>query len=261
MEIVSKIINVDGFEARFTGYIRHNDESFRSNRIRPALLVLPGGGYQYTSVREAEPIALKFSAMGYQTFVLDYSCAPSGARYPVALNQAKTAMKMIRENAEIWHIDPKKVAVTGFSAGGHLAASLCCLFDEDSRPDAAVLCYPVITAEEAYTHRGSIENLSGESLEKVDKDFFSMETRVQKNTPPTFLWHTWQDGSVNVMNSLKYAEALKKEGIIAELHIFPFGGHGLSLSTDETGNEDGTGTVEECASWPELANRFLKQVM
>lgn len=278
MEVINRLINIKGFEAKLTGYIMKNDTVFQKDRRRPAILILPGGGYQYTSVREAEPIALKFIGMGYQTFVLDYSCAPTGAKYPVALCQALTAMQLINENADEWFIDAGKTAIMGFSAGGHLAASVSCMYEDAGiisemenagvaanlkwiKPAACILGYPVITADEKYTHIGSIESLTGMSIGNVDKDFFSMEKKVSEKTPPTFLWHTWADGAVNVQNSLKYASALKEHGVTAELHIFPFGGHGLALANEETSHPDGHEIVDECQEWPVLADRFLKQVM
>ncbi len=261
MEIIKKSVSYNGFEAALTGYVIHNDAVFRADRVRPAILILPGGGYEYTSCREAEPIALRFSGMGFQTFVLEYSCSPTGAVYPVALEQAKAAMKLIRANASEWCVDAMKVAVMGFSAGGHLAANLACDSEGEEWPSACVLGYPVITADARYTHRGSIEKVSGKSFEEADKDFFSMEKHVTKNNPPTFLWHTWEDGCVNVMNTLLFATALKEAGVTAEVHIFPYGGHGLALASEETSHENGCEIVEECQQWPELAGRFLRQVM
>ncbi len=261
MEIIKKSVSYEDFEAALTCYIMHNDAVFRADRVRPAILILPGGGYEYTSCREAEPIALRFTSLGYQTFVLDYSCSPTGAVYPVALEQAKAAMKLIRANASEWCVNPSKIAVMGFSAGGHLAANLANDSSGESKPSACVLGYPVITADERYTHRGSIEKVSGKSFREADKEFFSLEKHVTNANPPTFLWHTWEDGCVNVMNTLLYATALKKAGVTAEVHIFPFGGHGLALASEETSHEDGREIVEECTQWPELAGRFLRQVM
>ena len=120
--IQQTIVGIDGSEARFFGYVADNSEEMEPDRIRPAILILPGGGYAMTSDREAEPVALQFLAKGFAVFVLRYSVQPS--RYPVALLEAAEAMRLIRANADQWHVNPAQVAVLGFSAGGHLAANL-----------------------------------------------------------------------------------------------------------------------------------------
>ncbi len=265
-------ITANGFTACLTCYIRDHYDTFDKGRKRKALLIFPGGAYQYTSEREAEPVAMVFSGMGYQTFVLDYSCAPKGAKYPTALMQGLLAVKYIRDNAEKYSVDPNKIAVLGFSAGGHLAADVSVEFNDGEvlsklgltaaqvRPDASVLCYPVITSGE-FAHRGSFVNLTGtgEITELTKK--LSLETRVHKDVPPTFLWHTWTDGAVPVQNTLLYSMALKQNGIAAEVHIFPQGGHGLSLGNAETSHPDGNEIVADVQEWPVLADRFLRQVM
>ncbi len=209
---------------------------------RPGILVLPGGGYGFTSPREAEPIALAWTAAGYNAYVLYYTTVP-GTRWPTALTEAMTALVRIREMAAEWDQDPGRVAVTGFSAGGHLAADLACVAADTKllarlgftpaavRPDAAVLCYPVISGTDV-GHRGSFENLLGdrigdpEALARV-----SLETRVTRETPPCFLWHTANDDAVPVENSLLFAQALARAGVPFELHVYPDGAHGLSLGS------------------------------
>lgn len=168
--IQQTIVGIDGSEARFFGYVADNSEEMEPDRIRPAILILPGGGYAMTSDREAEPVALQFLAKGFAVFVLRYSVQPS--RYPVALLEAAEAMRLIRANADQWHVNPAQVAVLGFSAGGHLAANLATsVGDEDIReqggidpdavrPNALMLSYPVITAGK-YAHRGSFQCLLG----------------------------------------------------------------------------------------------------
>lgn len=150
--IQQTIVGIDGSEARFFGYVADNSEEMEPDRIRPAILILPGGGYAMTSDREAEPVALQFLAKGFAVFVLRYSVQPS--RYPVALLEAAEAMRLIRANADQWHVNPAQVAVLGFSAGGHLAANLATsVGDEDIReqggmdpdavrPNALMLSYP-----------------------------------------------------------------------------------------------------------------------
>ena len=210
---------------------------------RPAVVVIPGGGYGHVSYREGERIALSYNAAGYHTFILNYCVAPHIHPLPI-LNIAKS-LELIRENASQWGVAPNKIAVCGFSAGGHLAASISTLwndtkiFGDDAqknklhRPDASVLCYPVITSGE-YAHKGSFINLSGSSEEIELWKEMSLEARVDKNTPPAFLWHTFSDGTVPVENSMLYAMSLRKNDIQFELHIYPQGEHGMSLVSDET---------------------------
>jgi acetyl esterase/lipase len=220
-------------------------EMNRQNQKRPCLLVLPGGGYGMCSEREAEPIALHFLPEGFNVFVLTYSVAPH--RFPSQITEVATAMELIYANAEKWNCDTNKIAVMGFSAGGHLAAHYSTMYDckevreffkDSKRPDASVLCYPVITSDFTTTHQGSFINLSGhETLTPEEAEYFSCEKQVKESTPPAFLWHTAEDNVVPVENSLLYAKALAKYKIPFELHIFPYGGHGLSTCDKHTCDE------------------------
>ncbi len=269
--MIKRDITVKGFTASLTGYILDNYEDIDINRKRSAILICPGGAYAWTSPREAEPIAVRFSAHGFQCFVLNYSCAPTGAEYPVALAQALLAIKTIRENSDAWHVDPDKIAICGFSAGGHLAANVSCDFNngealelikakkDESKPNAALLCYPVISSGDV-AHKDSIKNLLGSRFSKDMEEEVSLEKRVTENNPPTFLWHTFEDGCVPVQNSLLFALALKEKNVPCELHVFPFGGHGLSLADPETNREWDKHKLEEIRQWPELASVFLKNV-
>lgn len=235
---------------------------------RPAMLILPGGGYCHCSPREGEPIAVSFMDLGIQCFVLDYSVAPEH-RWPQALLEVCAAMDLIRENAADWHIDPEKILISGFSAGGHLAASYCTLRHcEEIRqhitaPDAAgaLLCYPVITAQPGLRHTGSFQCLTGR--EELTPDIirqFSLERHVKKGvTPPTFLWHTASDGSVPVENSLLYAGALSREGIPFALHIFPEGRHGLATGDKRTVEESAVNP--QVAQWIGLARLWITDLL
>ena len=256
------------FKANLFTYLLDNSLEIDPNRKRPVVLICPGGGYEMTSDREAEALAVKFLAMGYHAAVLRYSVAP--ARFPEALLQLATAVALIRGNAEKWHIDENKIVVQGSSAGGHLAASLGVFWNksfvaealemdsEKFRPNGLMLSYPVITSGEK-AHQGSFENVLGEQYADEEKRrFLSLEYHVSKDTPPTFLWHTAPDDVVPVENSLLFFQALHALNIPAELHIYPIGGHGLGLATSETATPDGYGIQAECESWITLAGEWMK---
>ena len=236
------------------------------NRKTPLVLICPGGGYAMTSNREAEPIALQFNSMGYQAAVLRYSCAP--AVYPTALCEVAQSVKLIREHAEDWNVDAEKIIVMGFSAGGHLAASYGVFWNElwltekmqcDKqllKPNGLVLCYPVISSKEEIAHQDSIKNLLGESYPEM-KEQVSLEDKVGKHTPKTFLWHTFTDPVVPFWNSFRFAEALGKAGVPMEYHLYPQGGHGLSLANEQTANEEGKGVEKVCQSWVPLIRSWM----
>ena len=236
------------------------------NRKTPLVLICPGGGYAMTSNREAEPIALQFNSMGYQAAVLRYSCAP--AVYPTALCEVAQSVKLIREHAEDWSVDAEKIIVMGFSAGGHLAASYGVFWNESwltekmqcdkqlLMPNGLVLCYPVISSKEEIAHQDSIKNLLGESYPEM-KEQVSLEDKVGKHTPKTFLWHTFTDPVVPFWNSFRFAEALGKAGVPMEYHLYPQGGHGLSLANEQTANEEGKGVEKVCQSWVPLLRSWM----
>ncbi|MCL2512803.1 MAG: alpha/beta hydrolase [Oscillospiraceae bacterium] len=249
-----------------TAYIAEKSKEMRNNK-RGAVLVLPGGGYGFTSDREAEPVAKMFFAAGYNTFVLRYSTGGDAFMYNSLLD-ACLAMKIIRDNADEWNIDKDKITVCGFSAGGHLAASLGTLWklgiiretlgceNEYIRPDGMILCYPVITAGEK-ANKGSFRNLlKNENPAEAELNLFSLEKQVDADTCPAFIWHTADDQSVPVENSLYFCEALSKFKVPFELHIFPRGPHGLSTATAEVANrpeED----IPYVARWVEMALLWL----
>ena len=270
MQYRSFPIRVPGIETPCTLTLYGQDlkEPIQKGRRSPALLVCPGGAYMYTSPREAEPIALVFLARGFNVFVLRYHCAPE-ARWPVPQLEAAESIRMIRSLADETMTDPKRIFICGFSAGGHLAASVGILWkragwaaalnapDEAIRPTGMVLCYPVITAGDK-AHKGSIENLLGPERKDVSPLSVSLEKQVGPDCVPAFIWHTRTDGSVPVENSLYLAEALAGNGIPFEMHIFPHGAHGLSLAdslTDSSG--DGGMTEADCAVWPKMAADWM----
>ncbi len=242
-------------------------EMNRQDQKRPCLLVLPGGGYGMCSEREAEPIALHFLPEGFNVFVLTYSVAPH--RFPSQITEVAAAMELIYENAEKWNCDTGKIAVMGFSAGGHLAAHYSTMYDckevrevfkNSKRPDASVLCYPVITSDFTTTHQGSFINLSGhETLTPEEAEYFSCEKQVKSTTPPAFLWHTAEDNVVPVENSILYAKALAKHKIPFELHIYPYGGHGLSTSDKHT-VDDVTNIVSYNSAWLDNLKKWFNLI-
>lgn len=238
---------------------------------RPVILMCPGGGYEMTSDREAEPMAMQFLAMGYHVAVLRYSVCP--VRYPAALLQVAESVLYLKEHADEYHIEPEKIVVQGCSAGGHLAANygiawnspfLTKLMGMENDPErlcvaGLLLCYPVITSGEK-AHEESFRNLLGEQYEEK-KEELSLENQVTPDTPPTFLWHTATDETVPVENSLYFFQACLQQGVSAELHIYPVGGHGLSLANEETCRANGIGVQKECQSWIGLAQTWLEEIL
>jgi len=259
-----------GENAKLQTYIIDSSEQMKYNK-RPLVLICPGGGYGFVSDREAEVMALQFTAMGYHAAVLTYSTYP--VRYPAQILEVAQAWRLIRENAEAWNVLSDKIVILGCSAGGHLAASYSLFCGEDFvtksvgmtadklRPAGMILCYPVITSGE-FSHRDSFSTLLGsdydslvgtELLEKV-----SLEKQVTEKTPPAFIWHTYTDNVVPVENSLLFATALRKHNVNCELHIFPDGGHGLGLASELSQDSNGWGVQEECKIWIRLAEVWLK---
>lgn len=204
-----------------------------------AVIVCPGGGYAGRAAHEGEPVAEWLRAQGIASFVLDYRVAPH--RHPEPLHDLQRAIRLVRQRAREWRIRPDRVAVLGFSAGGHLAASAGTLFNrvdvgslegDDLRPDALVLCYAVLSLGD-FGHRGSQRNLLGEEPALRLLQALSLERSVTVETPPTFLWTTGDDAAVPVENTLLFGEALRRQGVPFALHVFPHGRHGLGLAQSD----------------------------
>lgn len=233
-----------GFIPTLVSYI--HEES----RERPAMLVVPGGGYCVVSPTEGEIVAEEFYKKGYNAFVLTYTTNLL-MQEPLKnqpLQDLSRAVRVIRKNAEKLGIHPKKLAVCGFSAGAHLTGSLCVHYmdaedpdpqyaDISNRPDAAILSYPVITSGE-YAHRGSFEALLGKNALREELEYMSLEKHVTSQTPPCFLWQTVTDETVPVENSYLFAEACRKAGVLFAHHVFSKGKHGLSLANEQWLNEE-----------------------
>jgi acetyl esterase/lipase len=266
--MIHEVIDIvtENSTAKLYTYFLSYSPQMASGRKRPTVIICPGGGYEFTSDREAEPIAIKLNAMGIHACVLRYSVSP--AVFPASLLELAAAVALVRKNAEEWNVDQDRIIAAGFSAGGHLAASLGVFWNESFlseklgvaneaiKPNGLLLSYPVITSGE-YAHRGSFNALLGkggeEMLERV-----SLEKHVTEHTPPTFLWHTFTDEPVPVENSFLFANALLKKKISLEMHIYPQGAHGLSLGTEETRSPHNERSVQlEVANWIEMAGRWI----
>jgi acetyl esterase/lipase len=228
-------------------------------KTRGCVVVLPGGGYGHRAIHEGDHIARWLNSFGVAAVVAHYRVKPY--RFPVPLQDAQRTIRTVRFNAREWGIEKNKVAVLGFSAGGHLAATASTRYDlgiesddpvdrESCRPDASVLCYPVISLSKPHGHLGSCDNLLGENFDTELRDELCAEIQVTGDTPPAFLWHTASDDGVPVENSLMYASALSANEVSFELHVFPEGRHGLGLAP-------GCQTV---CQWTALCERWLRNM-
>ena len=255
-------------EAIISAYIPENSEEININKKRETIIICPGGGYEFTSDREAEPIALKFVAQVFNAVVIRYSIAP--VRYPTALLELAETVRYVREKEKEWNVDTEKVIVCGFSAGGHLAGSLGVLWNneiiekyldiknEEVKPNAMILCYPVISSGE-FAHKGSFDSLLGEKEAEISRENLSLEKLVSIETPKTFLWHTFDDGTVPVQNSLLFSNALASNKVQFELHIYPSGVHGLGLCEEITAMNGRSEHINShIASWFNLACQWIK---
>lgn len=227
------------------------------NETRGAVIVFPGGAYSHYGSLEQSLIAERFNELGFHAFVVVYSVAP--LHYPCQQRDALRAVRMVRHDAEKYHVDPNKIAVCGFSAGGHLAGTAGVLYDRiDStcgddydnaspRPDAMILCYPVISMAGEYAHSGSAQNLIGSDDVEL-REFLSIEKQITDDTPPAMCWITADDGAVNRNNPMIFANAMWNAGRDCELHVFPHGPHGKGLNTERA----------DVSQWSGLAATFLR---
>jgi acetyl esterase/lipase len=227
-----------------------------------AVVVCPGGSYARLSAdHEGKRVAEWLNGLGVSAFVLQYRVAPR-YRHPAMLQDAQRAIRVVRARAAEWKVDPSRIGILGFSAGGHLASSAATLFASppanpsepvdalSARPDFAILCYPVISFRGAHIEGASRDNLLGPGAEAALRETLSTETRVSAATPPTFLWHTSDDRGVGPEHSVLFYEALRRAGVPAELHVFASGPHGLGLAAGSPA----------ASAWPSLAATWMKAI-
>ena len=228
------------------------------DRLKGAVLIIPGGGYQHLAMgHEGYAVAKAFNDKGITAFVLKYRLPNNSSCFDkkelVPLMDAEQAMLIIRKNAKSWDIDPNNIGVLGFSAGGHLTATLITKYNQkltadqttNLRPDWAVLGYPVISMEDSISHAGSKKNLLGEHPDQNLTNLYSANLHVTNDTPPSFIFHAQDDKTVSVKNTLEFYNALINHKVAAELHIFQNGGHGFGLNNPSTKES----WFEELISW------------
>ena len=226
----------------------------------PAAIVCPGGSYRnLASNHEGRQVASFLNSLGMAAFVLRYRLGPR-YHHPIELGDAQRAIRTVRAHAAEWHLDPARIGIVGFSAGGHLAMTASTHFDDgqaastdpveraNSRPDFTVLGYPVISMVEVWTHRGSRTNLLGDTPDPALAKSLSGEAAVTPKTPPTFIFQTNEDTAVPAENAVKFYLALRKAGVPAELHIFATGGHGYGMRPGK----------EPYAEWPKRCEEWLR---
>jgi len=274
MKTETIFLREDDSDIRLQSFIHNDTENVYAGK-RSAMLVLAGGGYLFqANSREGEPVAINYFANGFNTFLLNYSVGEKAA-FPRPLQDVSKAMVHIRRNAEEYNIDPERIYVIGFSAGGHLAAAIGTFWGEEwarsgedmeygeNKPAAVLTCYPVITGDKRYYHHDSFMRLLGYPIQKTDATDeelakYSIEKHIGEKTVPAFIWHTFEDTCVPLENSLMYASALKKAGIHFEMHIYPKGDHGLALSNRETWWGADILNDPHVASWFRDSLEFLK---
>jgi acetyl esterase/lipase len=225
-----------------------------------AVVICPGGGYGGLAPYEGADYARFLNEYGIAGFVLKYRLGPTGYHHPAMLQDAARAVRTVRANAEQWKLDPKRIGIMGSSAGGHLASTLLTHYDsgkpdaadpierQSSRPDLGILCYAVISMGDL-GHRGSRDNLLGTNAPPALIRELSNELHVTKDTPPCFLWHTFEDKGVRLDNSLQFAEALQKANVPFEIHVYQKGPHGIGLGTHEWNPEKRHPWTRDCICW------------
>jgi acetyl esterase/lipase len=232
------------------------------------IVICPGGGYGKLAPHEGADYARFLNEYGIAGFVLKYRLGSDGYRHPAMLQDAARAVRTVRARAGEWKLDPKRVGIMGSSAGGHLASTLVTHFDagkpeaedpierQSSRPDVGVLCYAVISFGE-FGHRGSQRNLIGTNPPPALIRELSNELQVTKQTPPCFIWHTYEDRGVRVENSIQFAEALQRVDVPFDLHVYQKGQHGMGLGTREWNPEKRHPWTRDLVYWLQVQG-FVK---
>jgi len=230
-------------------------------KIHSCVTVVPGGGYTHRAEHEGEPVAKWLNERDISAFVVDYRIEPYS--YPAPVIDVKRAIKYVRFNSGKFNINPEKIGIMGFSAGAHAACAATEYFDEQeyeptdetdkisAKPNACILCYPVISMSDEFCHQGSKERITGGDSSLYKK--LSCEKNVREDMPPVFMWHTFEDMSVPVRNSLEMALALKEKNVPFELHIYPKGRHGLGIVK--------CADVEGTNKWTECFENWLKRTL
>jgi acetyl esterase/lipase len=232
-----------------------------SDKPTGALIICPGGGYGNLAMgHEGQEIAEWANEMGLAAIICDYRHRGKGYGHPAPLQDAQRAIRLVRTNAKQWNVDPARVGIMGFSAGGHLVSTVLTRFDfgdpnnadpiehASSRPDYGILAYPVILFGQPGTHKGSEKNLLGESPDPKLVESFQSDLNVTKDTPPTFLFHTLEDKGVVPQNSVAFFAAMLRNGVSGELHVFEKGSHGKGLAK----------TIQGTSEWPNVCRRWLE---
>lgn len=265
--MIVKRYELDGENVCLMQYCYEDTPEIPYHKQRPAVLVCPGGGYLMCSAREADPVAMQYAAAGYNTFVLYYTVGEKAA-FPRPLLDLCAAMKLIRENAAEWGVISDNIAVCGFSAGGHLAASLGVFWNDpeivrlsgcengESRPNALILGYPVISTS-WMENAGQLDRIIGDNEPESTYRKLNLHTMVTAATPQAFLAHTVRDNAVPVEDSIKFASALIAAGVPCELHIFPNGVHGLSVSDAQVCPDGGD---PQFAKWVPMSVDWLNRL-
>lgn len=247
-------------------YILDAITSPETDKCRGAVIITPGGGYKYTTDREGEPVAMKFAAAGYHTFVLHYRVMPEKVTDP--LEDLARTIVMLRKNSKEWRIDKDNISICGFSAGGHLAASLGVYWNHEFlselvgvendllKPNRLILGYPALSMKVPKS-KFLVERLA--NGDESFADFLSVDKHVSSDTPPVFMWHTASDDTAPVQNSHIFALSLSEFEIPYEMHVFPYGPHGQSVVEDHVYTHMPNIYSSDCAQWVELALKWMKK--
>lgn len=235
-----------------------------TNATGAAMVICPGGGYGHLAQHEGRDYALWLNRQGVAGFVLKYRLGTSGYHHPAMLQDAARALRTVRARAAEWQVDSHRIGIMGSSAGGHLASTLVTHFDPgdkksadpvervSSRPDIAILCYPVIMMDGEFVHKGSRENLLGKSPSRKLKRELSADRQVTSNAPPCFVWTTYEDKTVPMENSLEFVAALRRTAVPCDFHVYEHGGHGMGLGTRKFDPDKWHPWTRDCTHWLKL---------